>query len=94
MNHPTTHMAQLPFLARRLLRIIAQHGPIAAAELYELSELEALFSTTAASLILHGLVSKCVATSTYSVTPAGAQVVAREQGINRVRLHNPELLAA
>ena len=94
MNHPTTHMAQLPFLARRLLRIIAQHGPIATAELYQLSELKALFSTTATSLILHGLVSKCMTTNTYNVTPAGAQVVAREQGVNRVQLHNPELLEA
>jgi hypothetical protein len=51
MNHPTTHMAQLPFLARRLLRIIAQHGLIKAAELYELSGLEGAFSTTASQKV-------------------------------------------
>lgn len=87
-------MAQLPFLARRLLRIIAQHGPIKAAELYALSELEGVFSTTATTLILHGLATKCVATDSYSITPAGAQVVAREQGVNRVRLYSADLLAS
>lgn len=94
MNHPTTHMAQLPFLVRRLLRLIAQHGPIKAAELYTLSELEGAFSATATLLILHGLATRCVATDTYSVTPAGEQVVARERGVNRVRLHSAELVEA
>ena len=88
------HMQQLPFLARRLLRLVAQHGPVAIAELYELSQIEDAFSTTATTLILNGLITKCVATSSYTITPAGAQVVATEQGVNSVRLHSSHLEAA
>lgn len=77
---PAFPIADLPFLTRRVLRIIAEKPGIMLAELDRLADLETRDSarTTADALVLHGLAQRAGVRSDglhYTLTRAGQQTL-------------------
>ncbi|MDP3228477.1 MAG: hypothetical protein Q8N13_10950 [Acidovorax sp.] len=77
LQHPevATKMTDMPYLVRRVLRIIARHQVIKAIELEIEADLDHGISTETSLLIMRRLIDRNQ-DGTYSITPAGAQCVA------------------
>ncbi|MES2685715.1 MAG: hypothetical protein V4706_02775 [Pseudomonadota bacterium] len=69
-------MEDLPFLARRVLRIVASHQSIAGLALEAEADLDAGIHSETSLLMMCGLIDRNKETGTYSITVGGAQCVA------------------
>jgi hypothetical protein len=71
---PAVVMADLPYLVRRVLRLVAQHSSIPELELEVLADLDQGIHSETSLLIMHGLIARRPDRS-YWVTEAGAECV-------------------
>lgn len=74
LDHPATQMTELPYLVRRVLRIVASHGRIKALQLELEADLDHGISSETSLLIMRRLIDRNQ-DGTYSITDAGAECV-------------------
>lgn len=78
LQRPATAMTELPYLVRRVLRIVARHKIISAIDLDQSADLDEGIHSETSLLIMRGLIDR-KQDGTYSITPAGAECVANSK---------------
>ncbi|MEP6770262.1 MAG: hypothetical protein ABI893_00585 [Polaromonas sp.] len=74
IDRTSTQMSELPYLVRRVLRIVCSHGSIKALQLEQEADLDCGISTETSLLIMRRLIDRNQ-DGTYSITPAGVECV-------------------